>query len=165
MKPKFKPIIISLGILLSVGYFIVALWQFTKGNGNKICNRFEIELTETKDFQLINEEEISKMLIHSNLHPFEKKIKKINTEAIESLLRKNPVIKSAECYKTPSGIVHVKVHQRTPKFRVVGHESYYIDSERNWMPVTPNFSAYVPVVSGRVSKSLACGQLFDFVCF
>ena len=165
MKPKIKSIIISVGILLTVGYFILAIWQFTKSNGNKICNRFEIELTETKDFQLINEDEISKLLFDKNLHPFDKKLRKVNTESIEALLRKNPVIKSAECYKTPSGIVHVTVHQRTPKFRVVGHESYYIDNERNWMPVTPNFSAYVPVVSGRVSKSMASKELFDFVTF
>jgi cell division protein FtsQ len=33
------------------------------------------------------------------------------------------------------------------------------------MPVSPNYAAYVPVVSGRVTVSMATGQIFDFVTF
>jgi cell division protein FtsQ len=57
------------------------------------------------------------------------------------------------------------VHQRTPKFRVIGIESFYVDTEKKWMPASPNFSAYVPIVSGRITKSMATGEMFDFVSF
>ena len=33
------------------------------------------------------------------------------------------------------------------------------------MPVSTNYAAYVPVVSGRVTISMASGKLFDFVGF
>jgi cell division protein FtsQ len=75
------------------------------------------------------------------------------------------MIKKVECYKTPSGIVHIQVTQRCPKFRVVGIESYYIDADRKWMPISTNYAAYVPIVSGRITKTMACGKIFDFVSF
>ena len=165
MKPKFKNIAISIGILLILFYVFFAVWRFTKGNSDKVCRHFEIELTDSIQFQLISEKEISELLDQHQLNPIGKTLKTIRTEAKEKLLKQNPLIKNAECYKTPSGIVHVKVHQRTPKYRIVGIESFYVDTEKKWMPASPNFSAYVPIVSGRITKSMATGEMFKFVSF
>ncbi len=165
MKPKFKNIAIGIGSMLILFYVFFALWRFTKANGDKVCRRFEIELTDSIQHQLISEKEISELLDQHQLNPIGKTIKRIRTEAIEKLLKENPLIKNAECYKTPSGIVHVKVHQRTPKFRVIGIESFYVDTEKKWMPASPNFSAYVPIVSGRITKSMATGEIFEFISF
>ncbi|MEI7504622.1 MAG: hypothetical protein WCJ61_15195, partial [Paludibacter sp.] len=55
--------------------------------------------------------------------------------------------------------------QRCPKFRVVGFGSYYVDADRKTMPVSQNYAAYVPVVSGRITVSMATGKMFDFITF
>ena len=72
------------------------------------------------------------------------------------------MIKSAECYKTPAGTVRIKISQRIPKFMIAGQENFYIDTDRQLFPVSLNRAAYVPVVSGTVTKSFATGKLFRF---
>ena len=73
------------------------------------------------------------------------------------------MIKSAECYKTPSGIIYLNVQQRIPRFIISGTENFYVDADKNIFPVSLNNAVYVPVVSGRVTKSFVTGHLFDFV--
>ena len=124
-----------------------------------------IYFSQRVQFQLIKEKEITYLLNQKELNPIGRPLKKIRTESIEKLLRQNPLIKTAECHKTPSGLVHIKVHQRTPKFRIVGMESFYVDTEKKWLPANPNFSAYVPIVSGRITKSMATGEMFDFITY
>lgn len=165
MKPIWKNILIILSAFLVLGYFVFSLWSFSGKEKENVCHRLNIVLIDSTKIQLITQKDIAQILEENNLNPIGKTIKYIQTEDIERALHKNPMIKMAECYKTPSGIVNIKVKQRLPKFRVVGLGSYYIDVDRKPMPVSPNYSAYVPVVSGRVTVSMAAGQIFDFVTF
>ena len=165
MKPIFKYILISIFALLVVGYMVYTLWYFSDRNKEEVCRRFEIELVDSDKVQLITQKDIATILDENNLNPIGKTIKHICTASIEETLHKNPMIKVAECYKTPSGILHVRVLQRLPKFRVVGLGSYYMDVDRQTMPISTNYAVYVPVVSGRVTKTMASGKLFDFVSF
>lgn len=165
MRPVWKYILITFFTVLVFGYLVFSLWHFSGRNQERVCGKLEIVLDESAGTKLITENEIAQILEQNGLNPIGKTIKNIRTESIEELLRKNPMIKVAECYKTPSGIVNIKVLQRIPKFRVVGFGSYYIDEDRKPMPVSSNYAAYVPVVSGRVTVSMATGQLFDFITF
>ena len=165
MKPVWKYIIITFFTLLVLGYLGFSLWYFTGRKQEKVCGKLEIKIDESSGKQLITETEIADILDQNGLNPIGKTAKHIQTERIENLLRKNPMIKRAECYKTPSGIVKIEIKQRVPKFRVVGLGSYYIDTDRKPMPISPNYAAYVPVVSGRVTVSMAVDKMFDFVTF
>ncbi len=165
MKPVWKYILISFFSVLVLTYIAFSLWYFSGINDEKVCGKLEIVLQNNAAKQLITEQEVSLILTEKDLNPIGKTVKNINTEAIETALRRNPMIKVAECYKTPSGIVNVRITQRIPKFRVVGTGSYYIDADRKPMPVSPNFAAYVPVISGRVTVSMVSGELFDFVTY
>jgi cell division protein FtsQ len=138
---------------------------FYANEGEKVCTGFEIGMIDNEKIQLITQKDIALLLEENNLNPIGKTIKDIRKEAIEATLLKNPMIKKAECFQTPSGYIYVKVLQRTPKFRVVGLGSYYMDTDRNLMPVSTNNSAYVPVVSGRITVSMAKGKMFDFITY
>ena len=72
------------------------------------------------------------------------------------------MVRRAECYKTPDGTVYISIVQRTPVLRVVGEDDYYVDDLRKTMPVSPNHAAYVPVFTGRVTKKMATGSIYDF---
>ena len=165
MKPVWKYILIAFFTLLVLGYLGFSLWYFSGRNEEVVCHNLEIFLDQSSGKQLITEKEVSFLLEEKGLNPIGKTAKHIQTEVIENELRKNPMIKTAECFKTPSGTVNIKIQQRVPKFRVVGLRSYYIDNDRKPMPISPNYAAYVPVVSGTVTFSMACGPLFDFVTF
>ena len=165
MKPTLKYILISLFALLVLGYMVFSIWYFSGSNKEEVCKELKIELADSAKIQLITQADIALLLEQSNLNPIGKTIKHIRTESIEETLRKNPMLKYVQCYKTPSGIVHIRILQRCPKFRVVGLGSYYIDADRKPMPVSTNYAAYVPVVSGRVTVSMARGKIFDFVTY
>jgi cell division protein FtsQ len=165
VKPLWKYILIAVFTLLVLGYLGTSMWHFSGRNNEKVCGKLNIILDQIGEKQLITENEVAQILEDNGYNPIGKTIKHIQTEEIEKVLQKNPMIKSVECYKTPSGAVFITIKQRIPKFRVVGTGSYYIDNERKSMPVSPNFAAYVPVVSGRVTVSMAIGKMFDFVTY
>jgi cell division protein FtsQ len=165
MKPIWKYILIAFFSTAVLGYLVFSLWYFSGRDKENVCRRLEIVLVDSTKVQLITEKNIAQILEENELNPIGKTIKYIHTEDIERVLRKNQMIKVAECYKTPSGIVNIRIQQRIPKFRVVGLGSYYIDVDRKPMPVSPNYAAYIPVVSGRVTVSMVTGQIFDFITF
>ena len=165
MKPVWKYILIAFFTSLVLGYLVYSLWYFSGTDQENVCHKLEIIFNDGDKVQLINQQDVARILEENNLNPVGKTIKYISTENIEVTLHKNPMIKTVECYKTPSGVVFIKLQQRCPKLRVVGLGSYYIDTDRKPMPVSQNYAAYVPVISGKVTVSMASGIMFDFVTF
>lgn len=165
MKPIWKYILIGFFTVLVICYIVFSLWRFSGREKIDVCRNLNILLEDSSNNQLITQADIAKVLERNNLNPLGKTIKDIRTESIEDVMYKNPMIKVVECYKAPTGAVTIRVFQRCPKFRVVGWGSYYIDLDRKPMPVSTNHAAYVPVVSGRVTVSMATGKMFDFVSY
>jgi hypothetical protein len=165
MKPIWKYILITLFTTMVLGYLAFSLWYFSGKEKENVCRKLEIVMAAGNSNQLVTETEVAQILEENDLNPIGKSIKNIRTESIEDVLHKNPMIKVVECYKSPSGIVNIRILQRSPKFRVVGRGSYYVDNERKPMPISKNYAAYVPVVSGRVIVSMMTGKMFDFVTF
>jgi len=165
VKPVFKYILITIGILLVTGYLAWALLTFPDPKTNEVCNRFHIVFLDQSGVKLISEKEVAEMIDNNGLNPMGKTLRHVRTEEIEELLQKQPFIKHTECFKTPSGEVYLFLQQRHPKFRLAGNESFYVDTEKNIIPVSYNDAARLPVVSGLVTKSMAKGELFDFVSY
>ncbi len=165
MKPVVKYSLLSVSIVFVLGFVAFTMWYFTVNREDKVCHELEISISDSEKSKLINQQEIALILEQTGLNPIGKSLQRIKSESIEDILQENEMIKSVECYKSPSGLVKINVEQRSPKFRVVGLGSYYVDADRKVMPVSPDFAAYVPVVSGRVTVTFAVGPLFDFVTF
>ncbi len=153
------------GLLLAVVYIFATLYIFTAKNKDVICQNIEMTFIDNNKINLINTNEIEKFLKDKNLYPVGKPLGEIQTEKIESALKTSEMINRAECYTTPSGTIYLKIKQRTPKFRVLANESYYIDTERKRIKTSPDYTAYLPVVSGNVSFEMAEGELFDFITY
>jgi len=156
--------LIATGLLFVVAYFVFSVCFFTSKKTEVICNRLEINFIHN-NINLIDENGIEKILMEKRLYPVGKKLNEIRTEAIEKILIENEMIKSVECYATPSGIIYIQVKQRTPKFRVIGSENYYVGTDKKKIKVSTNYTAYLPVVSGDVSFEMATGELFHFISF
>jgi cell division protein FtsQ len=161
----YSKILISLCIVAIIGYAGFMIWQSSDTDKNTICVGLDVKLLDESSARFISEHEIAKLLDSKGLNPVGNKYKIISTEAIERELLRNELIRTTECFKTISGKVVVEVTQRTPKFLIVGNQSYYVDSDRKLMPVSLNYAAYVPVVSGRVLRRMATREIFDFVSY
>jgi len=74
---------------------------------------------------------------------------------MESVLRTCDMVKNAEVFLSVDGTLHAKIVQRHPIGRVSGTTSYYLDDQGLKMPLSPNHSARVPIITGKITgKSL-----------
>lgn len=162
MTRLLKYILIISAMALCVSYAVLANAKGTESEDRKVCSNVNVTITDYEQKKLISNEEIAILLKSNELNPIGKSLQHIRTKSIEDVIERHPMVRHAECYKTPDGGIQITIEQRNPVFRVIGAENYYVDDLRKTMPVSLNFAAYVPIVTGRVNKKTACGPLFDF---
>lgn len=132
---------------------VVFLYAFgLERNKKRIVSAPKIEFVgESRLF--ITEDSVNKLLIE-NFGP-KKTITKENLvlKKLESVLINHPIIEQAEVFVTTKGELKAHVKQKTPVARVYdANRSFYIDYQGNTMPLSNNFSARVPLVSGSISS-------------
>ncbi|WP_238320934.1 cell division protein FtsQ/DivIB [Neotamlana nanhaiensis] len=101
----------------------------------------------------ITSENVSKLLIqnYAGLENVPKETLDLNV--LENTLKSNAMIKNAEVYLSVNGTLNADIVQKTPIARVNTNASYYIDADGQYMPLSSNFSARVPLVTGYVEKN------------
>jgi cell division protein FtsQ len=109
---------------------------------------------EAGDNLFITTETVNKLLIQ-NTNNFKNQSKEsIILRSLEMEIEKNSMIAKAEVYITVDGVLKTKILQRKPIARIQVNEStYYLDSQGENMPLSNNYSARVPIVSGVKSKA------------
>lgn len=163
MRERWTKIIVSVVIL---GYLIFSIFAFTYRSHEQVCRGVFVEISDSASLRFISEREIIRLLDRENLNPVGSTMKNIRLDGLESLLRKQPRIKRAECFKTPNGKVGIVIMQREPVLRVMtGGQGFYIDSDGEIMPVSNEYTAYVPIATGSISVNLAKNGLYDFAMF
>lgn len=77
----------------------------------------------------------------------------LDTREVESILEKDPFIKDAEVFVDARNDINIIVHQRKPLVRVIDNagNNYYLDEEGEYLPMSPNYTARVPVATGRIT--------------
>lgn len=162
-----KKILIIVGVSLLAGYLIFAAFYFESKPKEKICNNFVIEPLDSVTVKYVDLVALQKYLDKSRLNPYGKQIKDINTQAIETAILKNKIVKEAQVYVTDNGDVHVKIKAKEPILRIMSDDGddYYIDRDSTVMPLSPNFTAYLPIATGQISKRFALKSLYGFAEF
>lgn len=83
------------------------------------------------------------------------RIKEINTQLLEEKLGNHPSIKQSEVYWDLKGVLWLKVWQHQPLARIQGgEEPHYLLAQGGKMPLSPHYSASVPLISGSIPDSL-----------
>ena len=153
-------------VVLVIGYLSFAVKMFAYKSDETICPRISVTISDAGQLNFVSREDVQTLLKDKTVYPIGVRLDHIDTDRLENYLKGKSRIKTAECYKTPNGELRVAVTQREPILRVKGmYGDYYVDSELKVMPVSPIFSAYVPIATGFVNKELALGQLGEFALF
>ena len=162
-----KKILLIVFVFFLTGYLMFAVVFINpKANINNVCKAVKIELVQTDETAYLNEKQIESFLNRSGLNPVGKKLSDIRMETIQKALMENRLIKKVESHKTIDGNVYIKIYSRTPVLRIISDTgNYYVDSEGEIMPIPSNFSAYVPVATGKISEEYAKKQLYSFAIF
>lgn len=162
---KKKMLVLACAILLSIGTWVVGAWA-SKQPTDAVCQRLEILLCDSAQHQFVSVDELQRTLQRRALLPVGKRWDEVSCQEIEQCLLQHDMIRTAECYKTSTGDVCVRLTQRVPMLYVTTAEgSYYVDTDRRVMPVRSSIEVSVPIFKGNVSQRAATEEYFDFVCW
>ena len=100
----------------------------------------------------ITHDAVSKLLIQNKESISNKPKETIALNDLESALNANVMIKRAQVFINVDGTLIAEIEQKKPIARVSTNASYYIDDEGAYMPLSTNYSARVPLVTGFVTK-------------
>ncbi|WP_230401615.1 cell division protein FtsQ/DivIB [Hanstruepera ponticola] len=138
-----------IGLLL----LVVMLYAFsnTKNNARKVS---EPEIVfEGENNLFITHETVSKLLIQNQAGVKNVPKETLDLNQLETALNKNPMIRSAQVFVDVNGKLTAEVQQKKPIARVFNSSSFYIDDQGGFMPLSTNYTARVPIVTGVVDKN------------
>jgi cell division protein FtsQ len=101
----------------------------------------------------VTHETVSKLLIVNQQSVTNKPKEIIDLNDLEVALNSNPMIKEAQAYINVDGKLTAEVNQKKPIARVSTNASYYVDNDGGYMPLSTNYSARVPLVTGYIEKN------------
>ena len=133
-----KSFIILIDIALAV-YLAFAITAFNRPDElSNVCSEVKIDVKEGEVKGFLNPNEIKSQLQHAHLYPLGDPMSQVSARKIEENLSQNPLVESAQCYKTQTGRVIISLSQRLPVVRVKADngDDYYVDTHGNIMPNT-----------------------------
>lgn len=149
-KGKIRLLFNGLGIVL-----VIALMAFQRVDSDQqYLNNIEIELNQPVDQYFISREELLSEIqqeyrIEDSIH-----IKEINIKLLEDKIEEIPFVDKAEVYSTLDGRLTAVVNQNTAIARVQDvKKEYYLDAFGRKMPLSSQYSAMVPRVTGHVDST------------
>ena len=129
----------------------------TKNKNLKVKVNFRYDNGKFLDSQMVN-----KLLIQREDTTFFLKEDMLDLKEVEDLLISNPMIATADIFRTPQGILSVKLEERKPIVRVINNqEEFYLDNIGHRVPLSKKYSARVPIFYGKVDKNLM--DLVNFI--
>ena len=148
MKVPYKILKVLLIIIMISGLYAFSSIR----NGSRISTLPEIKFIGS-DNLFITESNVSKLLIQNQKGILNKHKEIIDLNDLEAALTSNPMIKEAQVFMSVDGKITAEIEQKKPLARVNTNASYYIDDQGSYMPLSENYSARVPLVTGFVYKN------------
>jgi cell division protein FtsQ len=145
---------------------VIFLYSFTsnRNNNRKLTKSTVVFVGDNAPF--IDQETVNKLLIENNRDVKSIGKDKLDLNKLENALNTHEMIEKSDVFVSIDGALKAVVKQKTPIARFFdGDESFYIDFKGNRMPLSQNFTARVPLVSGEINKknSEKLAELFRII--
>jgi cell division protein FtsQ len=132
---------------------VVFLFAFSSvRNSSRRVSALEIKFLGDENL-FITHETVSKLLIQNQQSVTNKPKEIIDLNGLENALTANPLIKEAQVFIDVEGKITAEIKQKKPIARVSTNASYYIDDTGSYMPLSTNYTARVPLITGTVYKN------------
>lgn len=140
LKYIFFPI-----LLVGIGF----LYGFSnQRNSQQIITKSVVKF-HSKEPYFLSEQIVNKLLIQNNATVKKQAKSVIDLYKLEEQLLENPYVEKVSLFITIDGKLNTFIKQREPIARILSeNSSYYVDSQGIKVPISENFSARVPVISG-----------------
>lgn len=161
MAINWKKTIFVVCDIAIAAYLLLAITAFNKPESTTHCTEVKVDMEENAAISgFLNANEIKRLLTRERIYPLSWNIDDINVRKIEESLLKSPFVEKAECHKTQSGHVCIRVRQRIPVVRVMAenHDNYYVDTHGSIMPEN-RYAVNLIVATGAISRKYAQSSL------
>ena len=120
-------------------------------NENRKIAKIDVKIID-KDTPFLLPEMVNKLLIEKNQDSKTITKEGLDLKKLENSIREHDLIQNADVFISVDGVLKAVVKQKTPIGRVVlDTGSFYIDYEGNRMPLSNNYTARVPLISGEIN--------------
>lgn len=131
-------------ILMIIGLFSFTYNRNLKRKIKNIAINFE-----QGDNLFVTRKTVNKLLTQNLKLPQNVAKEKLNLKVLEQGILKNQMIENVDVYVDVNGDLSILVKQRNPILRIKSFDgNYYLDDKGKKMPLSTNFSARVPIVTG-----------------
>ncbi len=146
MKKIFN---IAIWVLLLSG-MVVTLAFVSRKEASLPCKSLDIKIEQDPDNFFVQPEDIRKLIVQRGDSIVNQPVSTVNVPALEHILNSQADISKAQVYLTVDGEVKVDIRQRRPLLRIIDkyNDSYYIDDEGKFMPLSDKFTSKVLLANG-----------------
>ena len=159
----FKWDVVRLVVMFAL---VVFLYSFTsqRNEHRKLTRSIVVFLDDSNPF--IRPETVNKLLIENKKDAAGIRKDKLDLNTLEKSINTNPMVEKSEVFVSIDGVLKAVVKQKTPIARVFDATgSFYIDYQGGIMPLSDEYTARVPIISGEISKEnkVELNKLLRFV--
>jgi cell division protein FtsQ len=136
---------VIVGFLATVGFT-------EKQQSEMRCRDVNVVLKNSPSHALIEASDVMQT-IHDKFGELEgKPLHSINISLLENIINNNPFVLQAEVFSTIDGKLNIEVIPRNPIVRIVNYfnESFYIDDQGVFLPLSEKYASSVPVANGFI---------------
>jgi len=156
--------LVIVGIIALLGGLVGMTQAFTSRTKETVCTKLEVRLMNQNERNMVTSEQVVSFLKERGMYPVGLPLSAVNFRQVEQEVQGHRLIARAECFASPSGVVHLQVWQHIPLLRVMlPDEAYYLDEEGNKAGLSDLTAADVVVVTGAIHDKRTVRQLFELV--
>jgi cell division protein FtsQ len=152
----------NMRLVLMLGV-VIFLFSFSSHRNQSRKLTKSVVVFEGDNALFVKRETVNKLLIENKENVSSIGKDKLDLNKLERRLNSNEMIGKSDVFVSIDGVLKAVVIQKTPVARVFDREgSFYVDYEGGIMPLSDNFTARVPLVSGVINRknSEKYSQLF-----
>ena len=130
---------------------LLGIWSFSnQRNADRNIDGIKVVFTG-EDQLFLTTDMVNKLLIQNYGSLTNVPKDKVDLKTIEQIISNDKMVESAQVYLTVNGELTSKIEQRQPIGRVEGNSKFYLDREGRRMPLSKNYSARVPIITGKIT--------------
>ena len=134
--------------------FVLVMFLFSFAsirNENRKISKIDVKIIDN-DTPFLLPQMVNKLLIEKNQDSKTITKEGLDLKKLENSINQHELIQKADVFVSVDGVLKAVVKQKTPLGRVVSESgSFYIDYEGNRMPLSDNYTARVPLISGEIN--------------
>lgn len=156
-----KRILGILAVALALTYVVFATVAYSHKDSDVRCQGVVVVVKDSTAHRFVRASEIRSVLKAKRIHIVGRKLDDIDYTAVESAAESHKLIRRAECFSTPSGVVFVHVWQHVPIIRIMSDSNdYYLNREGRKTGLSDCSAADVLVASGNVCSPSTVRRLY-----